>query len=147
MPEQTDKQMLTDITPDGKTMSKEDEELYKFLEASKPKIYVVGTGGSGCNTLNRVGELGVEGTKCIAMNTDVQHLVKIRANKKILLGKNVTKGLGAGSNPEVGEKAAQESINEIKESLADASLTFITCGLGGGTGTGSAHVISKQARE
>ena len=127
-------------------VSKEDEELLKFLEQTKPKIYVVGTGGSGCNTLNRMYELGIEGVKFIAMNTDVQHLVKMRADRKILLGKTTTRGMGAGSNPSVGEAAAKESAPEIRDSIKDAMMVFISCGLGGGTGTGSAGTIAEQAR-
>lgn len=130
----------------GIIVSKDDEELLKFLENTKPKIYVVGTGGSGCNTMNRMNELGIEGVKFIAMNTDVQHLIKMRADKKILLGKATTKGMGAGSNPSVGEAAAKESQNEIKEALKDGMMVFISCGMGGGTGTGSAAIIAEQAR-
>ncbi|HLC47782.1 MAG TPA: cell division protein FtsZ, partial [Candidatus Norongarragalinales archaeon] len=111
------------------------------------KIFVVGTGGSGCNTVNRMFDIGIYGANIIAMNTDAQHLLKIRSGKKILLGKKKTKGLGAGSNPEVGEAAAMESEAEIKTALKDANLVFVTCGMGGGTGTGSAHVIAKAAKE
>lgn len=132
--------------PDGVTVSAEDAELLKFLETSKPKIYVVGAGGSGCNTMARMHEMKIEGVKLIAANTDVQHLVKMRADKKILLGKKTTRGMGAGSNPTVGEAAAKESEEEIKNALSDGMMVFITCGLGGGTGTGSAHVIAEQAK-
>lgn len=126
---------------------KEDEELLKFIEQSQPNIYVVGAGGSGCNTLNRLFEMGVDkGVTLIAANTDAKHLLKIKANKKILIGKQLTKGRGCGSTPECGEKAAQESLDEVKTSLKDANLVFITCGLGGGTGTGAAHVIAKTAK-
>jgi len=134
------------IIPQTQIMSKDDEELFKFLEESKPKLYVVGTGGSGSNTLTRMTELGVQGAKFVAMNTDVRHLVRIRSDKKILLGKKTTRGMGAGSDPAVGEAAAKESMPEIIEAIGDASLTFITCGLGGGTGTGSAPIIAEQAR-
>ncbi len=132
--------------PEGVTVSPEDAELLKFLETSKPKIYVVGAGGSGCNTMARMHEMKIEGVKLIAANTDVQHLVKMRADKKILLGKKTTRGMGAGSNPSVGEAAAKESGEEIKSALSDGMMVFITCGLGGGTGTGSAHVIAEQAK-
>jgi cell division protein FtsZ len=132
--------------PEDITLSAEDAELLKFIEQSKPKIYVIGTGGSGCNTMARMFEMRIEGAKLIAANTDVQHLVKMRADKKILLGKNTTRGRGAGSNPAVGEAAAKESIEEIKAAIADASMVFITCGLGGGTGTGSAPIIAEQAK-
>ena len=124
----------------------DDEEILKFIEETKQKIYIVGTGGSGSNTLDRLFELGTAGVSLIAMNTDAKHLLRIRANKKIILGKTVSKGRGAGSNPDIGEKAAQESIEEIKASIGDASLVFITCGLGGGTGTGSAPIIAEIAK-
>jgi cell division protein FtsZ len=124
----------------------EDEEIIKFLEETKQKICVVGAGGSGSNTLDRLFELGIEGVTLIAMNTDAKHLLRIRANKKLILGKKTTRGRGAGSNPLVGEEAAKESSEEIKEILKDSSLVFITCGLGGGTGTGSAPVIAEQAK-
>ena len=127
-------------------VSKEDQELLSFIEQSKPKIYIVGAGGSGCNTLNRLHEIGVHGAKIIAMNTDAQHLVKMKADKKILLGKQLTRGMGAGSNPEVGENAAKESKADIQKALTDAQLVFITCGLGGGTGTGSAHMIAEESK-
>ncbi|VVB58992.1 Cell division protein FtsZ 1 [Candidatus Anstonella stagnisolia] len=132
--------------PQGIIVSKEDEELFKFIESSKPKIYVVGTGGSGCNTMNRMYEIGIDGVKFVAMNTDVQHLVKMRADKKILLGKQLTRGMGAGSNPSVGENAAKESAADIKAALSDATMVFIACGMGGGTGTGSAHIIAEAAK-
>jgi cell division protein FtsZ len=127
-------------------VSKDDEELLKFIESSAPKIYVVGTGGGGCNTLNRIFEVGIEGASVIAMNTDAHHLVKTRADKKLLLGKNITKGLGAGSNPTIGEEAAKESKDEIAKIIQNAQMVFVTCGLGGGTGTGSAHIISEEAK-
>ena len=127
-------------------VSKDDEELLKFIESSAPKIYIVGTGGGGCNTLNRIFEVGVEGASVIAMNTDAHHLVRTRADKKLLLGRNTTKGLGAGSNPAVGEEAAKESKGEIEKVISNAQMVFVTCGLGGGTGTGSAHIIAEQAK-
>ncbi len=133
-------EMVEDVTQN-------DEDLLAFIEESKPKIYVVGTGGSGNNTLNRLFELGVEGATLIAMNTDARHLLKIRADKKYLLGRKTTRGLGAGSNPELGEAAAKESAEDIGKILHDADMVFVTCGLGGGTGTGSAPIIAEQARK
>ncbi len=144
--QEEDKSNITTDSED-KPMSEDDEELTKFIEQSVPKIYVIGTGGSGCNTVNRMFDIGIFGANIIAMNTDAQHLLKIRSQKKVLLGKKKTKGLGAGSNPEVGEAAAMESEIEIKELLKDANLVFVTCGMGGGTGTGSAAVIAKAAKD
>jgi cell division protein FtsZ len=128
-------------------ISEDDQQLLQFYESTKPKIYVLGMGGSGSNTLSRMTQIGVVGAATIAMNTDVQHLMKTKADRKLLIGKNTTRGLGAGSDPEVGEAAAMESVEEMKKLFSDASLVFITCGMGGGTGTGSAHVAAKVAKE
>ncbi len=116
------------------------------LDMHQAKIVVVGTGGAGCNTVSRLYEMGIEGAEIIAMNTDAKHLAITKAHKKILLGKETTRGLGAGGFPEVGEKAAQESRHEIKQVLEGADLVFVTAGLGGGTGTGSAPVIAEVAK-
>jgi len=137
----------TVVTEPGKPMTDDDLELLKILEENKPKICIVGTGGSGNNTLNRIQEVGVVGTRLVAMNTDAQHLLKTRADKRMILGRKKTKGLGAGSNPEVGEAAAQESEQEIKDIVGNADLVFVTCGMGGGTGTGSASVIARAAKQ
>ncbi len=124
----------------------DDEELMKFIEESEPKIFVVGAGGSGCNTLNRLFELKVEGVTTVAANTDARHLLHIKANRKLLLGRKLTHGRGCGSNPSCGEKAAEEALEDIKKVLEPSNLTFVTCGLGGGTGTGSAPVIAKISK-
>ena len=136
----------TVVSEPGQPLSDEDAELMRILEENKPKILVVGTGGSGNNTLNRIQEIGIAGTRLIAMNTDAQHLLKTKADRRIVIGKKKTKGLGAGSNPEVGEAAAQESEEDIKAVVANCDLVFVTCGMGGGTGTGSAHIIAKAAK-
>ncbi len=127
--------------------SPDDEELLKFIELARPKIYVVGAGGSGSNTIARMSEMNIEGATLVAMNTDAQHLTRIRSQRKLLLGKKATRGLGAGSDPKLGEEATQESREEIRHMIGDAQLVFITCGLGGGTGTGSAPVIAHEAKE
>ncbi len=116
------------------------------MEQSKPNVFVIGTGGSGTNTLDRLFDLNVKDVALVAMNTDARHLLKVRAHRKLLLGKSTTKGHGAGSNPQLGEAAAKESAEEIKGLLAGANLVFVTCGLGGGTGTGSAATIAEQAK-
>lgn len=126
--------------------SSDDEEILKFIEESKPKIFVVGAGGSGSNTLDRLFELGIKDVHLVGMNTDAHHLLKVRANRKILLGKQLTKGRGAGSNPEVGMNAAKESAEDIKSAINSANMVFVTCGLGGGTGTGSAPLIAEYAK-
>jgi cell division protein FtsZ len=124
----------------------DDDEIRKFLQETEQRIYVVGTGGSGTNTLDRLFEMGTEGVTLVGMNTDARHLLKVRSNKKILLGKKVSGGRGAGSNPLIGEEAAKESMTDIKNNLQEASMVFVTCGLGGGTGTGSAPIIAQAAR-
>ncbi|MFA4819612.1 MAG: cell division protein FtsZ [Candidatus Aenigmatarchaeota archaeon] len=111
------------------------------------RIMVVGCGGGGCNTVNRLTELGIEGAGTIAANTDAKHLAVTKATKRILLGRELTRGMGAGGFPEVGKKAAEESKNDIRESLQGCDLLFLTCGLGGGTGTGAAPVVAYLAKE
>lgn len=125
----------------------DDEELMRFIEAASAKIIVVGAGGSGSNTLSRMTEVGIVGAKTIAMNTDARHLLVTKADQKLILGKKLTRGLGAGSDPAVGEEAAKESYEEIKQLIQGSDMVFITCGMGGGTGTGSASVIAKAAKE
>jgi len=124
-----------------------DEELKKILEQVQAKIYVVGVGGAGCNTINRMMEVGIQGAKVIAVNTDAQDLLKIKAHKKILIGKDLTRGLGAGNSPKVGEEAAKESERDIRDALEGADMVFITCGLGGGTGTGGAPIVAELAKK
>ncbi len=128
-------------------MSQEDKELEEFLNTSLPKIFVFGVGGSGNNTLLRMNTIGIEGVTTIALNTDAQALIKVVADKKILIGKKTTKGLGAGSNPDVGAAAAEESKDELKKIISGADMVFVTCGLGGGTGTGAAPVIAELSKE
>ncbi|MFC1768555.1 cell division protein FtsZ [Nanoarchaeota archaeon] len=122
-------------------------ELEQYLKRQKATIKVVGSGGAGNNTINRISEVGIFGTETVAVNTDAQDLLYTSASKKILIGREVTKGLGAGSNPQMGEEAARENEVEIKKSLEGADMVFITCGLGGGTGTGSVPVIATIAKK
>lgn len=110
-------------------------------------IKVIGVGGGGNNAVNRMIEAGVKGVEFIAVNSDKQALVLSKAEKKIQIGEKLTKGLGAGANPEVGEKAAEESRDQILEVLKGAHMVFVTAGMGGGTGTGAAHVVAECARE
>ncbi len=111
------------------------------------KIKVVGVGGSGGSTLNRMMSAKVRGVDFIAMNTDIQALHHNSAPHKLHIGKTVTRGLGAGMDPEVGKKAAEESQNEIRDMLKDSDMVFITCGMGGGTGTGAAPIVAEVAKE
>lgn len=111
------------------------------------RIKVIGVGGSGKNALNHMISEKVRGVEFIAMNTDVQDLHTSLAEKKIHLGKNLTKGLGAGMNPEVGMRAAEETKAEIQDAIKGADMVFIACGMGGGTGTGGAPIIARAAKE
>ncbi len=111
------------------------------------KIKVIGVGGSGGSALNRMIDSGIKGVEFIAINTDVQALHYNKATKKIHIGKNITRGLGAGMNPELGRQAAEEAQNEIRDALKDANMVFVTCGLGGGTGTGASPIVAELARD
>jgi len=112
-----------------------------------PRIVIVGAGGAGNNTVNRLYNIGVDGADTIAINTDKQHLKMIEADTKILVGKSLTSGLGAGGDPSMGERATEMAQGTIKEVLGEADLVFVTAGMGGGTGTGAAPVVSKIAKE
>lgn len=111
------------------------------------RIRVIGVGGGGNNAVDRMIDAGIKSAEFVAMNTDYQALIRSKAELKIQLGAELTKGLGAGADPSIGEKAAQESIDQIKEVLQDNDLVFITAGMGGGTGTGAAPVVASLARE
>jgi len=124
-----------------------DEELEQMVLRHRARVKVIGCGGGGNNTINRMSEVGITGTATIAINTDAQDLLYTNANEKILIGKELTSGLGAGSVPKVGEDAAKESEKEIKEKVQDSDIVFITCGLGGGTGTGAAPVVAEIAKK
>jgi cell division protein FtsZ len=110
------------------------------------RIKVLGIGGSGTNAVNRMSELGIRGVEFIAVNTDAQALHNNQADKKVHIGKAITKGLGSGMNPDLGRQAAEESVEEIEEVIDNADMVFITCGLGGGTGTGAAPVVAELAK-
>ena len=125
----------------------EDEELRKILESRKAEIKVVGVGGSGNNTISRLMQVGIVGAETIAVNTDAQDLLYTDADKKILIGRELTSGLGAGADPKVGMEAAKESRDDIKKALEGADLVFIACGLGGGTGTGAAPVVADVSKK
>ncbi len=111
------------------------------------RIRVIGVGGSGGNTINHMVQSNVQGVDFIAINTDAQDLHKSKAKKKIHIGKTLTRGLGTGMNPELGKQAAEETREEIQEAIKGSDMVFITCGMGGGTGTGAAPVVAKIARE
>ena len=113
----------------------------------KPRILVLGVGGAGGNAINEMIESGVEGVEFVAVNTDAQDLKTSKANARIQIGLNITKGLGAGAKHEIGQAAADESLNDIVDILKSSNMVFITAGMGGGTGTGASHVIARAAKE
>ena len=124
-----------------------DEELETLIQKQATRVKVVGCGGGGGNSVSRMKEIGIKGCEIIAINTDAQDLLYTYVDHKILIGKELTRGLGAGSNPKVGEQAAKESESEIKKKLSESDLVFITCGLGGGTGTGASPVLADIAKK
>ncbi len=124
-----------------------DKELEEVLSSLTTTIKVVGCGGAGTNTISRCVSSGITGAELISLNTDAQHLLLADSPHKVLIGRHLTRGLGAGSLPQIGEEAAKESEQDIRNSIGRADMVFITCGLGGGTGTGSAPVIAQIAKE
>jgi len=134
----------------NEALVRDEEEKEQMAEAEgfgDPRIVVIGVGGAGNNTVNRLYNIGVDGADTIAVNTDKQHLQMIEADTKILVGKSLTNGLGAGGDPKMGERAAEMAQGTLKDVLSDADLVFVTAGMGGGTGTGAAPVIAKLAQE
>lgn len=128
-------------------MAYEEELEQREMFSETPILKVVGVGGGGCNAVNRMIDNDVDGVEFIAINTDSQVLKQSRAECRIQIGKKITKGLGAGANPETGRRAAEESEKEIREALKDANLIFVATGMGGGTGTGAAPVVARYAKE
>ena len=122
-------------------------ELKSNEAESGAKIIVVGVGGAGNNAVNRMVEENISGVEFIGINTDKQALQLCKAPKLLQIGEKLTKGLGAGAKPEIGQKAAEESMEEISAALKGADMVFVTCGMGGGTGTGAAPVVAKLAKE
>lgn len=125
-----------------KKLKEKEDELF-----GEPQIVIVGCGGAGGNTITRLHKLGVKGARTIAINTDKQALDLVEADEKLLIGKTITRGLGAGGYPEVAERCAREASREIEELLRGADLVFITAGMGGGTGTGASPVVAEIAKK
>ncbi len=124
-----------------------DEDLLAVLEDLETNVTVIGCGGAGNNTVDRMAVEGIHGAKLIAANTDAQHLIQIEADQKLLIGEQLTGGRGAGSLPRIGEEAAIESQEQIADAVSDSDMVFIAAGLGGGTGTGSAPVVAQAAQD
>jgi len=146
-PEEEKKSIVKPRRDNMKVAGVNDDELKKVLESLTTTIKVIGCGGAGTNTITRCFGEGINGADLIAINTDAQHLIISNAPYKILIGRHLTRGLGAGSLPQIGEEAAKESEQDIRDSIVPADMVFVTCGLGGGTGTGSAPIIAQIARE
>ena len=127
--------------------SEDDAELMKLVETLRIKISIIGCGGGGSNTARRVTQAGVSGATIVACNSDARHLLAIQVPNKVLLGKSTTKGLGAGAIPEIGQQAAEESEGDLRKFVLGANIVFVTAGMGGGTGTGSAPVVAEMARK
>lgn len=129
----------------------EQERSSRFGEEIKdfetPKIVVVGCGGSGNNTVHRLSNMGVESAMTIAINTDKQQLLRTKADKRVLIGRSITRGLGAGGYPEIGRKAAELARSVLEDLLSDSDMVFVCAGMGGGTGTGSAPVVADVAKK
>jgi cell division protein FtsZ len=138
-------EMESHTKPSG--MIQSDEDLVSVLEELTTVIRVVGCGGGGSNTIDRLAECGIQGAELIAVNTDAQHLLHINADRRFLIGRRTTRGLGAGSLPSIGEEAAHENMDEIRAAVDGADMIFVTCGLGGGTGTGASPVVAEAARD
>jgi cell division protein FtsZ len=124
-----------------------DRELEEVLSGLTTTIKVVGCGGAGTNTISRCIASQISGAELVALNTDAQHLLLAEAPNKVLIGRHLTHGLGAGSLPQIGEEAAKESEPDIRAAIGRADMVFVTCGLGGGTGTGSAPIVAQIAKE
>jgi len=124
-----------------------DDEIRDFIDKRRTQIRVVGCGGAGNNTITRLNQVGVVGAETIAVNADAMDLLYTDADKKIIIGKEITQGLGAGANPNLGAEAAKENKEDIKKALQGSDLVFLTCGLGGGTGTGSIPVVADIAKK
>ncbi len=144
---------MESFVQDALKMAEKEQQLKKASVAEDsedfgtPKIVVVGCGGGGNNTVNRLYNIGVAGAETIAINTDKIHLDIIQADKKILIGKSITRGLGAGGFPEIGRRAAELARGTLEEVLKNANLVFVTAGMGGGTGTGVAPVVAQIAKD
>lgn len=124
-----------------------DKELEEVLSSLTTTIKVVGCGGAGTNTISRCVASAITGAELISVNTDAQHLLLAESPRKVLIGRHLTRGLGAGSLPQIGEEAAKESEQDLRNAIGRSDMVFVTCGLGGGTGTGSAPVVAQLAKE
>ncbi len=135
------------LAQDVRNIPKEQNKGSNIIPSNIAQIKVIGVGGGGCNAVNRMIEIGISGVEFWAINTDAQALSHAGAMNRLQLGQKLTRGLGAGGNPAIGQKAAEESRDEIAQALEDTDLVFITAGMGGGTGTGAAPIVAEIAKE
>lgn len=126
------------------SIKKEDEKIEEFARLAQPSVVAVGLGGAGCNVMSWVKERGITGGKLVSVNTDANHLKISKADRRILIGANLTKGLGAGGYPELGEKALLENADEVTKEVSQANIIFLVAGLGGGTGTGATIALAEE---
>ncbi len=140
-------QMPAQPTAQGASPVHDNDDLERVLHSLITKIKVFGCGGGGTNTITRLTEEGMGDVELVAVNTDAQHLLSAKVPHKMLIGRHLTRGLGAGALPQIGEEAAMETEEDLRNAIGGADMVFLTCGLGGGTGTGSAPVVAKLARE
>ena len=143
----TDPSQIPESESGGRQFSAEDQLLLEVLESLRTNIKIIGCGGGGTNTIDRLSEVGVTGAEVYAANTDAQHLLAVHSPNKLLLGRRITRGLGAGALPRVGEDAAREAELELRGALDRSDIVFVTAGMGGGTGTGSAPYVAKLAKD
>lgn len=140
-----DEELENEIREESSNKGMSDEEIDKIAKSLRTHVSVIGCGGGGCNTINRIAEEGIEGAELVALNTDAQDLQSSKATTKLLIGKETCGGRGAGSVPQQGEESAREDAEEIENIVHDQDMVFITAGMGGGTGTGSAPVVAEIA--
>jgi cell division protein FtsZ len=140
-------EMLANSSNDNSPAPREESWIGDIVPSNAARIKVIGVGGSGGNAINRMVESEVSGVEFWAINTDAQALAQSKAGQRLQIGQKLTRGLGAGGNPAIGQKAAEESRDEIAHALSEADLVFITAGLGGGTGTGGAPIVAEIAKE
>jgi cell division protein FtsZ len=127
--------------------AKDEEKIEQIAQLAKPSVVAVGLGGAGCNVITWVKERGIAGGKLVAVNTDANHLRISKADRRILIGENLTKGLGCGGYPELGEKALLENSEEVVREISEANIIFLVAGLGGGTGTGATVALAEELRK
>lgn len=139
--------MLLDFAKEAIEKSKDFGVDLSNMRAGRANIKVIGVGGCGCNATTWLHNKGVQGAQIYAANTDLQHLEIMKSDQKILIGKELTRGLGAGGYPKVGKEAAKESVSELKKAVSESDMVFVLAGMGGGTGTGAAPVVAQLAKE